>query len=74
MADVIILTCEDDYGVRDNQAVLLNRSGRTLGELIARFKGAVPDARSLTEEEFNEVFSDWACSEGLCERAEWDEL
>src|SRR5262249_9625991 len=30
---VIVLTCEDGYGVRDNQVVLLNRSGRTLEEL-----------------------------------------
>ena len=74
MAEVIILTREDGYGVRDNQAVLLNRSGRTLDELVADFKGAVPVARSLREGEFNEAFADWACAGGLSERAEWDEL
>src|SRR5262249_44197246 len=33
VARVIVLTCEDDYGVRDNQAVLVNRSGKSLEEL-----------------------------------------
>jgi len=71
---VIILTQEDEYGVRDNQLVLLNRSGRTLEELLADFKKAVPGARSLSEEEFNEAFADWACSQGYCEAAKWDEV
>ena len=71
---VIVLTCEDDYGVRDNQVVLINRSGKSLEELLADFKGAAPGARSLCEEDFNEAFAAWACSQGYCEAAEWDEI
>src|SRR5262249_26314985 len=74
VARVIVLTCEDDYGVRDNQLVLLNRSGRALEELLADFKGATPGARSLCEEDFNEAFAAWASSQGYCGAVEWDEV
>jgi len=74
VARVIVLTCEDDYGVRDNQVVLVNRSGRALEELLADFKGAAPDARSLCEEDFNGEFAAWACARGYCESVEWDEV
>ena len=71
---VIVLTCEDDYGVRDNQVVLLNRSGTALEELLADFRGAAPDARSLCEEDFNEAFAAWACAGGACESVGCDEI
>ena len=62
---VILLTREDDYGVRDVRVVLLNHSGKDLGELVAAFREAAPGARS--GEGFDEAFSAWACSLGLCE-------
>ena len=74
VARVIVLTCEDDYGVRDNQVVLVNRSGSALEELLADFRGAAPGASSLCEEDFNGEFAAWACSQGHCQAVEWDEI
>ena len=74
VARAIVLTCEDGYGVRDNQVVLINRSRKSLTELLADFKGAAPGARSLCEEDFNGEFAAWACARGYCESVEWDEI
>ena len=71
---MILLTREDDYGVRDVRVVLVNHSGKDLGELVASFREASPGARSLSEEGFDEAFSAWACSLGLCESVGWDEI
>ena len=66
---VFILQLEDEYGVFDNDVVLLSPEQNDLKRLLDMY----PGERDVDRGEFNESFADWCVRRGFAQRADWEE-